>query len=451
MLNIKRLSIYCLALFLLLTQTFLTETAMADSLLPSQPQQASASARLYGSNRYETSVAISQFGWGTSQYVVLARGDEFPDALCAGPLAKKYNAPLLLTQPDKLNDDVLAEIKRLGATHVLIVGGTGAISENVENSLRSAGITDIQRIFGANRYETSVKIAQKLGPSSNIFLAIGSNYPDALSVSAIAAEQGAPIILTQQYYLPYTVSQYMSANNQITKTYIIGGTSVVGSNLNAKVPGPIRLGGIDRYATNTLVLNWFADQLNFSQIYLAVGDGSNGNEFADALSGAALAAQYSSPLLLEYKTLPTVLSDFIKTKVSPSDKVIALGGESAVPSAVVDDIVGFINNSGSSAPTPAALINSVSINKGPYVQGSDENITVTVNTANVADGTKITAQILDNNNTSLLPRVSVSSSVSSNTASFTLTVPAAEASTGLKIGIIIGNTITPILSQTYNI
>lgn len=451
MLNTKKLSIYCLALFLLLTQTFLTETAMADSLLPSHLQQASASARLYGSDRYETSVAISQFGWGTSQYVVLARGDEFPDALCAGPLAKKYNAPLLLTQPDTLNDDVLAEIKRLGATHVFIIGGPGAISENVENSLRSAGITDIQRIYGADRYETSVKIAQELGPSSSIFLATGSNYPDALSVSAIAAEQGAPIILTHQFYLPYAVSQYMAANNQITKTYLIGGTSVVGSNLNAEVPGPIRLGGANRYATNALVLSWFADQLNFSQIYLAVGDGPNGNEFADALSGAALAAQYSSPLLLEYKTLPVELSDFIKAKVSPADKVIALGGEMAVPSAVVDEIAGYINNSGSSAPAPAAAINSVSTNKDPYVQGSDENIKVTVNTANVADGTKITAEILDLNNTSLPTPVAVSTSVLSNTASFSLTVPAAEASTGLKVRIIIGNTLTPILSETYNI
>lgn len=53
--------------------------------------------RLWGSDRYGTAVEISKKGWTASEYVIIARGSGYTDALCAGPLARKYNAPILLT------------------------------------------------------------------------------------------------------------------------------------------------------------------------------------------------------------------------------------------------------------------------------------------------------------------------------------------------------------------
>ena len=65
---------------------------------------ASTLNRIEGTNRYEIAVAISKEGWTNSNYVILVTGEDFPDALCATPLASLYNAPILLTNKDNTRD-----------------------------------------------------------------------------------------------------------------------------------------------------------------------------------------------------------------------------------------------------------------------------------------------------------------------------------------------------------
>ncbi|MFP3441662.1 cell wall-binding repeat-containing protein, partial [Pantoea sp. SIMBA_133] len=52
--------------------------------------------RISGKDRYKTAIEVSKAGWEKSDTVVLARGDEYPDALAGAPLAYKYDAPILL-------------------------------------------------------------------------------------------------------------------------------------------------------------------------------------------------------------------------------------------------------------------------------------------------------------------------------------------------------------------
>jgi putative cell wall-binding protein len=73
-------------------------------------------------DRYETAVQISEEGWDTSKYAIIVRGDNFADALCAGPLAKKYNCPILFSDLDLDNDSTIDELARLETENVLIVG-----------------------------------------------------------------------------------------------------------------------------------------------------------------------------------------------------------------------------------------------------------------------------------------------------------------------------------------
>ncbi|WDC84176.1 cell wall-binding repeat-containing protein [Caloramator sp. mosi_1] len=72
---------------------------------------------------------------------------------------------------------------------MFIIGSEGAVSKEVENKIRSLNI-NVERIGGEDRYETAVKIAQKLGTTKEVFVATGLNYPDALSVSSVAAIKG---------------------------------------------------------------------------------------------------------------------------------------------------------------------------------------------------------------------------------------------------------------------
>jgi N-acetylmuramoyl-L-alanine amidase len=97
--------------------------------------------------------------------VILASGENFPDALCAAPLATKYQAPILLTSKNSLPSAVENEINRLKPKNAILVGGTGAISDNIKTTLQNKGINVI-RISGASRYETSLEIAKYLNSSS---------------------------------------------------------------------------------------------------------------------------------------------------------------------------------------------------------------------------------------------------------------------------------------------
>ena len=306
----------------------------------------SSENRLGGANRYETAAKISQSGWTTSDYAIVANGEGYADALCASPLAKANNAPILLTTNGSLSQNALDELKRLKVKHVIVVGGTGVVSDSVLNSIK-AQVTDVERIGGQDRYETSVKIAEKLGTVTKVVVASGEGYADALSTGPAAAINGVPIILTRSNILPNVTSNYIKANPQITQTYVIGGTAAVSNSAVNSLPSVKRLGGQDRYATNIAVLKEFASSFNFSSIYTALGSGPIGNEFADAITGGALAAKNRSPLVITGKALSSVTTDFLKEKGFTNSILIVLGGTANISDAMASEIKGSIGSKSS--------------------------------------------------------------------------------------------------------
>ncbi len=183
--------------------------------------------RLAGSNRYLTAVEVSQYGYpGTATTVVVATGTGFADALAGGPAAVALGGPLLLTQPDVLPTAVATEIARLAPDQIILLGGTGAVSAEVETSLE--GFAEVTRISGADRYLTSVEIAQLAFPSADrVYVATGLNFPDALAGAAAAAGYGAPILLTATNSVTDAVRTEV-AQFAPAEVVILGGTAVVG-------------------------------------------------------------------------------------------------------------------------------------------------------------------------------------------------------------------------------
>jgi len=90
------------------------------------------SVRVYGADRYETAVAISEFSWldGEPLVVYLATGENYPDALAIGP-SSFFLGPVLLTRPNVLPPDVAAELDRLDPCSIVIVGSDGVVSDAV--------------------------------------------------------------------------------------------------------------------------------------------------------------------------------------------------------------------------------------------------------------------------------------------------------------------------------
>ena len=292
------------------------------------------SERIFGLDRYETSYKVANLGWNTADTVIIAPGANFPDALCSAPLAKKYGAPILLAENCSINSqqglkDVLL---KLNAKKAIIVGGTTVLSNIFETDLSTMGISS-ERIAGSDRYETAAKIAEKIGNTGEIALASGENFPDALSISSIAAQLQMPILLTKSSEYPDATKQYVN-NNSISKTYIIGGTTVIPNNISDLQKSPCRLEGLNRYSTNEAIFNNFKDKINLSTGYMA-----RGNAFPDALSVSPLAGKNSSFVFLcNEKELEAPLENMINTNRKSIDKMYILGGSAFITDKTLMDL-----------------------------------------------------------------------------------------------------------------
>lgn len=328
----KTLSVITMAT-LLITSSAAAMNVKAAGVTPTE------SPRLWGQDRYETSVKVSQAGWATgADYAILASGEGYADALSAAPLAKVNNAPILLTQKDSLNQKTLDELKRLNVKHVYIVGGQGVVSQGIEDKIKSEVTADVERFSGQNRYETSVKVAEKLGVTDKVVLASGQGYADALSAAPVAAINGMPILLTDSSALSQTTENFIKAHPSITKTYVIGGNASVSDAAMSQVPSPERLGGADRYGTNEAVINAFATDFDFKNAYIALGNGPNGDEFADALSASAIAAKNGAAVVITDKAPTDTTKNLLNSTLSPNSVVTVLGGVANVSDSVVSGL-----------------------------------------------------------------------------------------------------------------
>ncbi|CAA7599619.1 Glycoside hydrolase superfamily [Acididesulfobacillus acetoxydans] len=285
-------------------------------------------SRLAGVDRYATAARIAETGWTQANTVILARGDDYPDALAGGVLARTMDAPLLLSDPHALPAVTLSAIHDLQAKRVFLLGGSGALGPQVESSLMSLGLS-VQRLAGTDRYGTAAAVAEAaVSHTSQAFLASGSSFADALSVSSYAAAQGIPLLLTDSNALPDVTLQALR-NLGVSSVTLIGGTGAIAPSVENALEAAHftvkRLAGPDRYTTNMAVVS----ALNFtgSQVYVATGE-----TFPDALAGAPLAAQTNSPVVLvPPQPLPPATLSYISARRSAGASFILLGGWGAIP------------------------------------------------------------------------------------------------------------------------
>lgn len=280
--------------------------------------------RISGKDRFEVAAGISQKGWKTANTVFISNSTAFADALSAAPLAYKKDAPLLLTGPASLHHITKSEITRLGASEVILVGGTGSISSHIETELRNMG-KKVRRIDGKNRFEVARNIAFELGNYKTAIIANGLNFPDALAIAPYAAKNGFPILLTRPDYLPGPTQEVL--NNIQENTIVVGGEASVSNNVFTTLKEPVRIGGKDRYEVALNIYNRFFQQSD--RLYLATG-----STFADALTGSVLITKENSTIILTGKdSLPTTVVAALLNKDNTS--YVILGGTGSVGNGVV--------------------------------------------------------------------------------------------------------------------
>jgi putative cell wall-binding protein len=289
--------------------------------------------RLSGSDRYETAVEIAEDGWGTiATEIILTTGQNFPDALAAGPLAYQLDAPILLTTKNQLPTSVINYISKSDVTKVTIIGGTDVVSSSVQDYLDKNLGLDVVRIAGKDRFDTAAQIADRLENyygESTAYVVNGRNFPDALSIAPVAADQGAPILLVESNSIPTATANKLK---NYEEKFVIGGKAVVSDSIVNNLKAT-RISGEDRYETSFEVAEYFFNtELDSHSAYIATS-----TNFADALTGSVSAAYMGAPLLL---TPPTSLHSAVKTYSETHNTLwfTILGGPNAVSDKIEQEL-----------------------------------------------------------------------------------------------------------------
>ena len=171
--------------------------------------------------------------------------------------------------------------------------------------------------------KTLDKVAKEVGVNNGeVALAYGLSFADGLSIASIAAKKQMPILLTRDTSMPNATKNFI-ANNNINKTYVVGSTTVISEAVLSQTKKPKRLGGKNRYETNSLIFNEFKSEINLSAVYVA-----SGLSFPDALSSSAIAAKYGNFVLLSNtKQVEGTVKNVISNIKSDLNIVYVLGSD----------------------------------------------------------------------------------------------------------------------------
>lgn len=261
---------------------------------PPPPPLDFSPARLSAPSLPAVSVAVSraQFAAGSATEAVLARFDQFADGLAGIPLALARRAPLLLSSPGGVEAEVVEELRRVvqpGGV-VWLLGGEQALSPAVADTLVRFGFRP-RRVAGPTRVETAVAVAEAIGPARTAFVVNAWNFPDALAAGAAAGAVpgGAHVLLVDAASVPEATARRLAAGYDAR--VVFGGPAVVSDAVAAAVGASERVWGADRDATAAAAAGRFFPRA--AAVWVAAG-----TDFVGGITGGAMAARSSGPLLL---------------------------------------------------------------------------------------------------------------------------------------------------------
>ena len=311
-----------------------TDLEFAELTVPTEAAAALVQ-RVAGSGRVQTAAAVSAASHDAATTVVVATGDDYADALAGAPLAAELGAPLLLTPRGALADEAADEIRRLGATDAVLLGGPAALSDEVEGALRELGL-ETRRVRGPNRFATAVAVMAQLPASTEVVVAEGQHsdpargWPDALSAAGLAAAPGLPVLLVTADRLPDETAAELDENTAVT---VVGGRQAVSDEVLAAIDAvagdTTRLSGATRYETSALAARAAVERgASASTVWVATG-----TSFADGLvAGAAVGAVNGLLLLVDGRDLDASPQpvDLLREVAADVQRLVLVGGESVI-------------------------------------------------------------------------------------------------------------------------
>lgn len=332
--------------------------------------------RAAGRDRIETAIQLmchaTDHEW---EGVIIARSDDFADALTSGPLADVTNYALLVMPSGQIDARVMNAIesgcndyRNDGATeinNVVLIGGTGVWSEGQRAAIETATGKDVWRVSGIDRFDTSIAIARAvslytcLGDlanwwgtdyppafqtcqwNMNAYVATGQDFPDALAAGAAAAANDGVVLLTdgtQMDQRDRTVKfldnelEWMPANffNHV-EIHSVGGWADTALR-NADIRVDFKHVGKDRYETAVLLARAYSQP---EQSYTI----ASGENYPDGVVAGAFAANHDGPLLLSNNaSLTPVTRDYLRQESDLHARVMVVGGDGTITRQVSQDV-----------------------------------------------------------------------------------------------------------------
>ena len=205
--------------------------AIPDSVKTALTALGFAVTRYAGTDRYGTALAVAA-GLGSPGTVFLATGLNFPDALSAGPAAAHLHGVVLLTDGSMMPTTVKAYLTAHPGT-VYAVGAPAAAADPAATPLT-----------GTDRYATAVAVDSTVfnGGPTNIGVASGLQFPDALSGGVYQAHFGGAMVLSDPTVLPTSTSTYLTnVKGTVASTAIFGGTAALSASVAAAISAALGL------------------------------------------------------------------------------------------------------------------------------------------------------------------------------------------------------------------
>lgn len=329
------------------------------------PSETAESVRLAGTNADETSASISSAAFDKSEWAILARMDDFADAMSATGLAGVLAAPIILTDRNSLSAAAAAELTRLGVKNVYIIGGKGAMPGAFESQLAALGVTGtVQRVYGSEYFDTSVECAKKIsehgGSITRAIVAYGQNFQDALSISSYAYKYHVPILLETPGATSAERSLTQDALNLLNTTYasaaiyVPGGPGAVSvasveGVFGASLRGGKRIYGQTGYDTSNELATYFVGTGELSAATACIATGAEAAKGVDALAGAALVGKNGGVMLLASAQPQmeaenyTAIDGFLAGNAASVKSCYVLGGAYVLPSSFKARVDALLN------------------------------------------------------------------------------------------------------------
>ncbi|MDR7232897.1 cell wall-binding repeat-containing protein [Agrococcus sp. BE272] len=311
------------------------------------PAEAFEAHRLEGPDRWTTAVEVDRAMDAAGGPVFLANGQKFPDALSAAPVVAAEGGHLLLTAQQALPGVVAERIAELAPSEIVIVGSEASISDAVVQQAvaaaeRGGSRAEVARLGGAGRVETSLLLLERLersGPVDEIWIASGSKFPDALVAASVAGRHHQAVVLDHHGSTPAAAEAWLAtvaSSVEGRHLAIAGGEPSVSA---ADALGLERVGaasvarfaGRDRYDTAREINAAWSDEQ--SPVMLL----ATGQDFPDALAGAALSAMSNAPMFLTPNGCHAAITPMLRDRADQLgvEAVVGLGSSATVSDAAL--------------------------------------------------------------------------------------------------------------------